>query len=386
MTSTKTLPVIVTVVTLACWGTPHLSSFAGEAGGVQVIPSSPRPDRETEELRAEANGLRTKVRELETEVDELRKKPRGIEEGTEEPLETRLRWLGPPADIHWLGPPVEKDPRLVDPKEVDRSKMEFISVVAQVDGQSRLDFLGDMVQWQHLRFNLPGCFFIDAPTIINGIEWYPIWPDRYTKGNLVPQRSSAVELPTTLPEKASEYSVEVVEGRGHVRLAYQPSGRWGTLVVVFSDRDHDSAAWYEVKIADASGLTVYWIRALIDGLDYLQIEGNEAHWWHIDAQHPGVLGGQEYPTIINGVEWRPEWPRLTLEEPREGYSSILEGFSPPLPAKELDYSIGVIDGRGSVRIVETPSAENDFTLTVEIYDYPNRAGDYEFEIYYAKAG
>src|SRR5438309_2122593 len=53
-----------------------------------------------------------------------------------------------------------------------------IRVRAYIDGRSRLRLQGNTVQWLHLEWAAPGKHGgLNKPTVINGKEWFPEWPD-----------------------------------------------------------------------------------------------------------------------------------------------------------------------------------------------------------------
>lgn len=55
-------------------------------------------------------------------------------------------------------------------------------------------------------------------------------------------------------------------------------------------------------------------------------------------------------------------------------------FSEALPSRAVEIELRVIEGRGTVRLMEQPSERNDFTVVVRIEDDKSGAGDYEFEL------
>ncbi|MCP3914703.1 MAG: hypothetical protein GY711_03985 [bacterium] len=53
---------------------------------------------------------------------------------------------------------------------------------AEIDGLSQLILDDDTAQWHHISFAAPGRHFCDSgdpiePTILGGVEWFPVWPD-----------------------------------------------------------------------------------------------------------------------------------------------------------------------------------------------------------------
>lgn len=58
-------------------------------------------------------------------------------------------------------------------------------------------------------------------------------------------------------------------------------------------------------------------------------------------------------------------------------------FTSPLPARRnISVEVNKRKGRGSVRVIQQPSRNNDFTAVVQILDPSGGAGDYELEIYW----
>src|SRR5215208_863461 len=53
-----------------------------------------------------------------------------------------------------------------------------IMIEALIDGRSQLILRKNTAQWYHLDFAVPGRWGdINDPTLINGKEWFPAWPD-----------------------------------------------------------------------------------------------------------------------------------------------------------------------------------------------------------------
>src|SRR5512136_271110 len=54
-----------------------------------------------------------------------------------------------------------------------------IEIRADIDGRSQLILRGNTAQWHHFDAAAPGRqLFTNFPTTINGVDWYPIWPDK----------------------------------------------------------------------------------------------------------------------------------------------------------------------------------------------------------------
>lgn len=55
-------------------------------------------------------------------------------------------------------------------------------------------------------------------------------------------------------------------------------------------------------------------------------------------------------------------------------------FSAPLPNRDIEVELRVIEGRGKIRLMEQPSARNDYTAVVRIEDHGNGDSYYELEL------
>lgn len=63
-------------------------------------------------------------------------------------------------------------------------------------------------------------------------------------------------------------------------------------------------------------------------------------------------------------------------------SSPNYNFTSPLPNRRVDVEIDKKKGRGTVKILQQPRRENDFTTVIEIRDTSGGSRDYELEIYW----
>ena len=119
----------------------------------------------------------------------------------------------------------------------------------------------------------------------------------------------------------------------------------------------------------------YEIQADFDGRDWLVIQGETVRWQHFDFTPVG-LHNPNYPatvisssangvSLVNGASWIPSWPNGTGSG---AWSSTYEALIPALPPSPKWVSLNVVTGRGTVSIVQLPSAENTDTLIVEFND------------------
>jgi hypothetical protein len=106
-------------------------------------------------------------------------------------------------------------------------------------------------------------------------------------------------------------------------------------------------------------------RAFVDGLDVVKISGHRLWMEHMDAQLPVSMR-------VNGKSWSPAW--------NDNTSAVFE-LSGALRGNPANIKLTQRLGRGTVSIVEQPSADNDKTLTIKIDDGSYGGADwYEFTI------
>jgi hypothetical protein len=128
----------------------------------------------------------------------------------------------------------------------------LIRVQALVDGRSQLVLQGDTARWHHFDFAAPGRLgFANAPTTIDGVDWYPQWPDIPDAENRECNCSSDVfaGLNPPLPQTDVVVSVIPVQARGPVSIVQPPTSQNGyTLIVEFDDNAPPGAVWYVIDI------------------------------------------------------------------------------------------------------------------------------------------
>jgi hypothetical protein len=62
------------------------------------------------------------------------------------------------------------------------------------------------------------------------------------------------------------------------------------------------------------------------------------------------------------------------------YSDANYNFTSPLPRRRVTVRVNKLNGRGTVRVLQQPSRENDFTAVIEIRDSSGGARGYEIEV------
>ncbi|MGZ5438100.1 MAG: hypothetical protein ACXWID_13485 [Pyrinomonadaceae bacterium] len=62
------------------------------------------------------------------------------------------------------------------------------------------------------------------------------------------------------------------------------------------------------------------------------------------------------------------------------YNDANYNFTSPLPRRRITVRVNKLNGRGTVRVLQQPSRENDFTAIIEIKDSSGGARQYEIEV------
>jgi hypothetical protein len=134
---------------------------------------------------------------------------------------------------------------------------DALTVRAFIDGRSQLVVRGERVYWHHLDFAAPGRWqdpdtqrAYDEPTYLNGVAWYPIWPDQPDRENRdCGCNSSSLNGIHALARQDQAAGLSVEQGRGLVTIIQQPeTGNDYTLIVEFDDGGPGGADWYEVTL------------------------------------------------------------------------------------------------------------------------------------------
>ena len=127
-----------------------------------------------------------------------------------------------------------------------------------------------------------------------------------------------------------------------------------------------SLSSYALPRTQGAGTKLVTVLSLIDGSDVLKIRGNELWFEHRNFQLPGKwvndfeASGDE-PTYINSEAWVPKWSG-PVSLPYTAKSSLLP------QGAQFDARLVTPQDRGSVTILEQPSAQNSFTLSILLDD------------------
>ncbi len=160
-------------------------------------------------------------------------------------------------------------------------------------------------------------------------------------------------------------------------LAVDPDFRSAVRAVVELQAERAAGAGVATRGGETSANTVT-IRAFIDGMDVVKLRADTLWYEHIAHVLPGAWvdhsdqSGNE-PTVVNGVEWIPQWDgRFSTEHTVAG---VL------LPAESaVSVTVVAISARGRVVLLEQPSEENDYTLSVLLDDPQSGAEWYEVQL------
>ena len=124
-------------------------------------------------------------------------------------------------------------------RRVDPETTNIIRIEAPVDGRDRLLVRGNTVQWLHLDWATPGRQPpVFKPTIINGVNWQPVWPDIQAFHNNWTCCLSSVYrgLKPGLPPRSSDVSVGLIQARGRATVIQYPDPENDfTLAIEFRD-------------------------------------------------------------------------------------------------------------------------------------------------------
>jgi len=117
---------------------------------------------------------------------------------------------------------------------------------------------------------------------------------------------------------------------------------------------------------------VMTFRAYIDGSDSVHIQSNTVWYVHQNYELPGKWPGtNNFPTIINGNDWLPNWATAPV-------SSKYEGLVPSLPSSgaeaDIDFMLDSFSndnparGVGTVGVTQAPGLGNNYEAVVLIDD------------------
>jgi hypothetical protein len=171
-----------------------------------------------------------------------------------------------------------------------------------------------------------------------------------------------------LPELKQNVRMEVLEGRGNIRIIEQPSPNNNyTLSVQIEDKQPGAGLY---------SLVFYW-----------QSGGGSQQAGYFAPRHSEPRTGEDRLTwsgrvdeevdiSCRGNDCRPESLR--------GQPVMRDRFvfSRPLPSAAVRVRLDDVQGRGDVRIMEQPSENNGYTTKIRVRDSQSGAGDYAFSLFW----
>ncbi len=171
-----------------------------------------------------------------------------------------------------------------------------------------------------------------------------------------PIQSQDHRFSAPLPFAEVELTLQLIHGRGSVRLMEQPSQRnQYTAVVRVDDHDHSGDDRYEFELS--------WSREDLRDSDVYE---SSFRWrGRVDIGCEIEVRGRRHTVTDAGGSGTQE----------KGAS-----FSEPLPDSEVPVSVEKRDGRGRVEIVQAPDSGNDYTAIIKIEDTKSGSDDYEIEL------
>ncbi len=172
-----------------------------------------------------------------------------------------------------------------------------------------------------------------------------------------------------LPQARQNVRLEVVEGRGNVRIVEQPRPENSYTLAVRIDDSRGGASFYS--------LAFFWdVR-----------DRRRATWdpWDESPARSARTGGTEavrWNGRVDGEAIISCGGNACYAEERSGRPVVADRyrFSRRMPHSEFEVSLEDHEGRGDVRLVEQPSEDNDYTAKVLIRDPQGGAGEYGFTL------
>jgi len=172
-----------------------------------------------------------------------------------------------------------------------------------------------------------------------------------------PVREEKSQFNDPLPDVQQSVRLELLEGRGYVHIAGQPTVDNGyTLTVVIEDRQPGSSFYSLALYWDASNQS---FEQGANKIDHLTWSGR------VDEQ--AVVSCQAKSCVSTAASGAP----VAAEQYK---------FTRPMPAREFDVRLQYPEGRGQIHLVEQPRESNRYTAKVDIRDPQSGSGEYSFTL------
>ena len=148
--------------------------------------------------------------------------------------------------------PADGSPAVFDAHAVEPAEPVSVRIEALIDGRSQLRLSGSTVQWLHLAFSAPGRHGGEhLPTLVDGVAWFPTWPDVPDDENrdcgCLSDVGDLIDPP--LPQVPSVATLTQVQVRSRAAVIEQPSaGNDFTTVIELDDTAETGSDTYVVDI------------------------------------------------------------------------------------------------------------------------------------------
>jgi hypothetical protein len=174
-----------------------------------------------------------------------------------------------------------------------------------------------------------------------------------------------------LPRREGIVRIELIEGRGLVRVVQQPSASNGyTAIVQVKDAAGGAAPYrFRTTFEPTTVTTSRRGRIISDvGGEVDLVSGSPVFRW------TGNIDGTVDIAIRRGSA---RYSVLSGAEPRNVQSGVLSGG---LPYANGRLSLAPRQGRGNITILQQPSASNDYTAIIRVSDPDTGFGYYDFDV------
>jgi len=202
-----------------------------------------------------------------------------------------------------------------------------IRVEAYVDGRSQIILRTNTAQWFHMDFAAPGReLFQNVPTIINGVQWFPLWPDPNGE-NRNCYCYSDVYAGVNPPLSQTVINVRRIQSRWATLVRQMPAQTNNyTLIIEFDDNPPGGSAWYITEVDFLTDITppaVHDIRLT----DVISVLGNQIVEGSYSVAPTSTSNGIDnvalewfFPTLAQGastsITFQVELTGLTPDELR----------------------------------------------------------------------
>lgn len=168
-----------------------------------------------------------------------------------------------------------------------------------------------------------------------------------------------------LPQTKQKVRMEVLEGRGSVRVIDQPSIENSySLAVAIEDRQPGSSFY---------SIALYWDTS---SNAFEHYERTDSVTWSGRVDEQAIVSCRKR-SCVSSTENGAEHGAPVAEERFK--------FTRPMPGSDVEVRLEDAEGRGEVRLIEQPSQANDYTARVAIRDPLAGSSDYSFTLVWKRS-